>query len=348
MQNQPVCSPMPQSDPRRITFRLVHVVYVVTLLATSVATFGATGLIPGIVVSVFWAVVFTSQSRIKAFGWALFAVIAVGCLGMLFTPASGVAREASRRMSCANNMKQIALALHNYHDAYGSFPPAFVTDEDGVPMHSWRVLILPFVEAQPLYAIYRFDEPWNGPNNIKLLDNMPPCYQCPSSVANRHATSRFTGYLAVVGERTVWPGKTVTKLADIVDGSSSTVLVVECKADKVLWTEPRDLEFQAALGLLCSNDEDVPIRHMTENFFFRYYWDRHVAFGDGEVRSLGKDVGPAVWSDVLIRDDGNGWTEDDLPKSFATKQFKVGNWLRLGILIVLVVLPLPWVCRNIG
>ena len=140
-------------------------------------------------------------------------------------------------------MKQIVLALQNYHDAYGSFPPAYVTDQNGIPMHSWRVLILPFIEAQSLYAKYRFDEPWNGPHNTKLLDNMPLCYQCPSSVANRHTTSRFTSYLAVVGERTAWPGKSVTKLADMKDGSSGTVLVVECEAEKVLWTEPETSSF---------------------------------------------------------------------------------------------------------
>lgn len=115
---------MSQNDLRRNTFRLVHVVYVVTLLAISMATFRARGLIPGIVASVFWAIVFTSESRMKAFGWALVTGIAIAFLGALFAPASGAGREAPRRMSCANNMKQIILGLHNYHDVYGCFPPA--------------------------------------------------------------------------------------------------------------------------------------------------------------------------------------------------------------------------------
>ncbi len=208
-EHEPKTPPTPkyEGDSQRITYRLVHVVYVVTLVATSIATFGPTGLLPGIGVCVFWAVVFTSRSRMSAFGWALLTVMAIACVGILFQPASGAAREAARTMSCTNNIKLIALALHNYHDVYGSFPPAHVTDEDGVPMHSWRVLILPYIEMQSLYTKYRFDEPWNGPNNIKLLDDMPPCYQCPSSDINRNEASRFTSYVAVVGNdvaRNTW------------------------------------------------------------------------------------------------------------------------------------------------
>ena len=68
----------------------------------------------------------------------------------LFLPALrfGGAREAARRMQCSNHLKQIALALHNYHDEYKSFPPAYIADESGKRMHSWRVLILPFIEGQ--------------------------------------------------------------------------------------------------------------------------------------------------------------------------------------------------------
>lgn len=85
----------------------------------------------------------------------------------LLTPRSG-AREAARRAQCSNNLKQIAFSLHSYHDRYGCFPPAYIADEEGKPMHSWRVLILPFIEEQALYDRYAFTEPWDGPSNRRL------------------------------------------------------------------------------------------------------------------------------------------------------------------------------------
>ena len=62
------------------------------------------------------------------------------------------------------------MAVANYHETYGCFPPAYVADRDGKPMHSWRVLILPFLEQRELYNAYNFAEPWDGPNNRKLAD----------------------------------------------------------------------------------------------------------------------------------------------------------------------------------
>ena len=81
--------------------------------------------------------------------------------------------------ACANNMKRIALALRNYHTAYGCFPPAYVADKNGRPMHSWRVLILPFLKEDPLYKQYKFSEPWDGPNNKKLIAVRVMFYTCP-------------------------------------------------------------------------------------------------------------------------------------------------------------------------
>src|SRR5438105_1376638 len=107
-------------------------------------------------------------------------IIIVGCLmGMfvflatlaaLLLPLVSSARPAARRNACGNNMKQIELALLNYHDANKSFPPAYVADAEGKPMHSWRVLILPYLERNDLYQQYDFNEPWNGPHNSRLAE----------------------------------------------------------------------------------------------------------------------------------------------------------------------------------
>ncbi|MFN0054259.1 MAG: DUF1559 domain-containing protein, partial [Planctomycetales bacterium] len=86
-------------------------------------------------------------------GGCALAVLLVcgGILAALLLPAVQQAREAARRTQCKNNLHQIGLALHNYHDAFNSFPPAYIPDASGRPMHSWRVLILPFLDQAPLY-----------------------------------------------------------------------------------------------------------------------------------------------------------------------------------------------------
>lgn len=159
--------------------------------------------------------------------------------------AANDAREAAKRMTCNGQLCQLGLALHNYHDAYGSFPPAYVADAQGKAMHSWRVLILPFIEEQPLYARYNFNEPWNGPNNSKLAASMPHIFACPSHRGDfrdvRYRGTHWTSYVVVVGAETVFPGAQCVSLADIRDEKSQTVLLVEVSNENFHWMEPRDL-----------------------------------------------------------------------------------------------------------
>jgi hypothetical protein len=77
------------------------------------------------------------------------------------------ARRDARRAQGNGNPGFIALALHNYHETYGTFPPAYIADAHRKPMHCWRVLIRPFLEQQTLYTSYNFHEPWDGPNNSR-------------------------------------------------------------------------------------------------------------------------------------------------------------------------------------
>src|SRR5262249_21734482 len=74
-------------------------------------------------------------------------------------------RVATRRMQSTNNLKQIALAMHSYHDTMGRFPPAIVRDKEGKPLYSWRVLLLPYLEQQNLYNQFKLDEPWDSEHN---------------------------------------------------------------------------------------------------------------------------------------------------------------------------------------
>jgi hypothetical protein len=132
------------------------------------------------------------------------------------------------------------LAVANYHETYGSYPPAYVADRDGRPMHSWRVLILPFLEQPQLYNAYNFAEPWDGPNNRKLADQIGRIYLRSDLDSSQ---SQATSFVAVVGPETAWPGTRALSRKDIGDGLGTTLMVVEVPDGRFPWMEPRDLEF---------------------------------------------------------------------------------------------------------
>lgn len=140
-------------------------------------------------------------------------------------PLMGASEKAALRAQSQNNLKRIALALHNYHDTHKHFPPAVLYGPDGKTPYSWRVAILPFLEGQgkQLYEAYHFDEPWDGPNNKKLLSQMPDVFRCPQDGPN----STNTSYFVLSGPDTVFSGKKGTGFREITDGTSNTLAVVE-------------------------------------------------------------------------------------------------------------------------
>jgi prepilin-type processing-associated H-X9-DG protein len=174
-------------------------------------------------------------------GGVIFAmVLCVGVLTALLLPAIQAAREAARRTQCANNLKQIGLALQMYHDKYNTFPPAYLADASGKPMHSWRVLILPFLDQQGLYGEYDMTEPWDGPNNSRLLARMPAVYACPSH--SNAAGNSTTAYAGVFGEQCVFVGRQAVSIAGITDGTSNTLLVGEATGAGIPWMKPDDID----------------------------------------------------------------------------------------------------------
>ena len=187
-------------------------------------------------------------------------------------------------------MRQLGMALHNYHNTHGKFPPAYVTGPDGKPWHSWRLLILPYVEGENLYKAYSFDEPWDGPNNRKLWALMPEIFLCPgcaraTTLGLIECPSNCTNYVAIVGPQTAWPGDTGKKIDDIQDGAANTLLLVEA-IEPICWMEPRDLPYEQALELLTTNKK--PGHLSTSDGFFAastysfglnaIYSDAHVAW----------------------------------------------------------------------
>jgi RNA polymerase sigma factor (sigma-70 family) len=179
-------------------------------------------------------------------------------------------RVASKRTVSQNNMKQIALAVHNYHDVYGRFPPQALTNKNSKPLLSWRVAILPFIEQDNLYKQFKLNEPWDSEHNKKLLERMPQVY----APVNANTKEKYeTFYQAFAGKGTVFePGEKI-RFVDIPDGTSNTIMIVEA-ADPVPWTKPEDISF----------DPDKPLPKLGGEFPDIM----NAAFCDGSVRAIDK------------------------------------------------------------
>ena len=167
---------------------------------------------------------------------SLFGMAAMS--GSMLAPAVGKVREAAARAQAQNNLKQIGLAMHNYHDTYNALPAAAVVDKKGKPQLSWRVLILPYIEQDALYKEFKLDEPWDSEHNKKLLPKMPKTYALPGGKSK----PEMTHYRVFVGNNAMFDYVQGTKFAQITDGLSNTWMVVEAE-EGVPWTKPDELDF---------------------------------------------------------------------------------------------------------
>ena len=160
----------------------------------------------------------------------------------LGTLVAGAFLDARRSAQCAverNHLKQLALAMHNFHDRYQQFPPAAIRDKNRKPLLSWRVSLLPFLDQEKLYKQFHLDEPWDSPHNKQLIAKMPEIY-APRS--ERLQEQGKTTYLVPVGEKTIFGPKEGVRIRDITDGTSMTIMIVDVDDPQaVVWTKPEDL-----------------------------------------------------------------------------------------------------------
>lgn len=197
----------------------------------------------------------------------LLVVIAIiGILVALLLPAVQSAREAARRMQCQNNVKQLGLALHNYHDTVGVFPPAIITPGAAGTVNptqyntlgpGWTIAILPYAEQQNLYNSFDFTKPINDAANLSPRSTRIPFMQCPTESQGKIACSRAGGSWArgnyganvgmvnpqstaknnngsgnnqwVPGQRGVMGANESLSIGEITDGTTNTFLVLELR-----------------------------------------------------------------------------------------------------------------------
>jgi type II secretory pathway pseudopilin PulG len=176
----------------------------------------------------------------------LTVIAIIGILVALFLPSVRSAREPARRSQCANNLKQIALALLNYESDYQVLPPAYTVDTDGAPLHSWRTLILPYLEQKALYQKIDLDKPWDDPANREAYETSLFAYQCPSV----DCPPNHTTYLAVAAPSGCFRPSEPRKLSEITDDHDLTLMVMEMDSEHhVHWMSPTDANEQWIMNL---------------------------------------------------------------------------------------------------
>ena len=279
----------PPTQPFQFSLRTLLLLFVV--LGSSLAVFGAWGIaVFGLVVGV---AIYLHEAE-PLWSWARLALLVIVLLGLaaLLVPEIETRREASPRSQCANSLYQIAEALQRYRQVNGSFPPAYIADKNGKPMHSWRVLILPYMDAENPYNKYDFNEPWNGPKNRNILYDLPFTYNCPCDHETNSPGGTETSYVAVVGPNAAWPGDKPRKLdpGDFPGDPSHTVMLVEVTNSGISWTEPRDLSLNSLAAAGTKSDSLlVSSNHEPSNSFFVSYpphCEARVVMANGSVRTL--------------------------------------------------------------
>ncbi len=200
--------------------------------------------------------------------------------------------------TAANELKQIGLAMHMYHDVHGTFPARASYDADGNPLLSWRVHLLPYLEHAELYEQFHLEEPWDSPHNLRLVEQIPPIYQQEiyrqgrSRKGDPEEARYSTRIVTLDGVGTAMQGTSGITFQQFTDGTSNTILAAQCDPERaVIWTKPEDLSFSAenpGAGLWGQEDEE-PLKAI---------------FADGSVSMIPESVSGETLRRLIIRNDG--------------------------------------------
>jgi prepilin-type processing-associated H-X9-DG protein len=211
----------------------------------------------------------------------LFVIGTVLVVIALAMPSTTCCGPAMRRAQCVNNLKQIGLALCMYEQEYKALPPAYIVDAQERPLHSWRTLILPYLDQKDLYATINLSRPWNDPANATAQSKSVSVFVCPST--RGPGPWNTTNYLAIVADNGCLLPTRPRPLAEITDDHSSTLMVIEVDDERAVpWMAPTDA------------DESLVLNLGTPRSNLHHSGDINAGFVDGRVRSLKANTKPDV------------------------------------------------------
>ena len=246
------------------------------------------------------------------FGLRTLLLVFAACAGILAMacPAVQQVREAARRTTCRNNLRQIVLAMHNYESACGHLPIGIETNADGTLRRSWRTRLYPsFMESAQQFYDPNFA--WDSPVNARLYDGTPVvatdkgggnprkvildpcphwCWCCPSDSTKR------VNYSVVIGDKTAFPLNRAVKFDEITDGLENAIVAVESLSNSSIWTEPGDIQFDE-MKFLIGNTANGELSSKHPNGV-------NVAFADGKIYFLENTI-PADDLRALFTISGN-------------------------------------------
>lgn len=239
------------------------------------------------------------NKRVTGFGiilpiFLLLTSVGFGLL-VLFPGPTSIARNAFLP-ACKNNLKQLALAMQNYHDAHLMFPLPQGNFGDNQPPYSWRIALLPYVDEKKTFDSYHFTEVWDGPSNVELHSiwlNVFICPANPSRTSDHQPTE--TDYVAIIGEETIFTEGQPTKITDISDGTSNTLMFGELVNSDIHWMEPRDLDFNSISRRINASGAGISSAHEG---------GANVALVDGSIRFLSEETDPDVLRALMTKDGG--------------------------------------------
>lgn len=216
---------------------------------------------------------------------AIALLLGLVALYLLYAPSGRIEAMLGRSSACHDQLRRIALALAQYRAEHGRLPPPHTQDATGRPLHSWRALILPYLAGTgKVSGRYRYDEPWDGPNNRRLHGEECCVFRCPADdVVDATATS----YLAVTGPGSPWHGSSAW--GDIAK-DEECLLIVEVSGSAIHWYEPRDLAAESlrlAQETPQAGEHALAARHCVGGKPGAF-----VVFASGEVRFIESGVHP--------------------------------------------------------
>ena len=247
----------------------------------------------------------------KSVGWIASAVVAVILLGCLLFALVRVGGQTMNRLSSnrertssIRNLERIAEALNAYANDQGTYPPSFTTGANGQRLHSWRVLILPYLGEDELYNRFNLSQPWDSPMNMNAASEIPSVYLHPNSSSNMRFNE--AAYYLVVGPGTLFPKTGPLGPDQVVDDISQTILVIEGVplVPSGSWAEPLDLNFAKIQGKIGSNPGIEPGGLLDDGVAF--------ATADGRGHFLSNETDPVTVRALITPRGGERLADDTL------------------------------------